>query len=172
MLSKLVLLDAGAPYPWLDPQDQPAWLTTAISRLGTPVSSYKEYISRLKMLPFLGEHWNQYFDIYYKHDIRINNDGSVVARAYREGVLEEGTHFREALPEEQWAHVTVPTLLLRAGTGLFSQDDVLIPEAWVPQVLKGIRDCSYVNFPALNHYTIALGVDPGPAEAIRTFINS
>lgn len=171
ILSKLVLIDAGAPYPWLDPQDQPAWLTTSINRLGTPIRSFGEYIRRLQALPALGEHWNQYFDLYFKHDVRINNDNSVIAKAYREGILEEGTHFREALPEEQWAYVTVPTLLLRAGSGIFSDNDVLIPEEWVPLVLKGIRDCRYVNFPTLNHYTILFGVEPGPAQEIRAFID-
>ncbi len=31
-------------------------------------------------------------------------------------------------PDEQWAHVTVPTLLLRAGQGLLSDNDQLLSE--------------------------------------------
>src|SRR5947199_8097218 len=53
-LSKLILIDAGAPVPWKTIEEQPAWLTAAINRLGTPVASYEEYIQRLKAAPFLG----------------------------------------------------------------------------------------------------------------------
>ena len=41
-LSKLVLIDAGAPLPWSTPEEQPAWLTTSISRLGSSVPSFED----------------------------------------------------------------------------------------------------------------------------------
>ncbi len=170
-LSKLVLIDAGGPLPWKTPEEQPAWLTLSISRLGTPVPSFEEYIRRLKLAPFLGPYWNQYNDIYFEHDVRRQSDGSVVSKCYREGVLEEGSRYAEARPEEQWAHVQVPTLLLRAGQGLFSDNDqVLSPES-TEAILRAIKDCRYVNFPTLNHYTIIFGVESGPAEEIRKFIH-
>jgi pimeloyl-ACP methyl ester carboxylesterase len=170
-LSKLVLLDAGAPLPWKTPEKQPAWLTAAISRLGTPVSSYKEYIERLKMAPFMGPYWNEYFDIYFQHDVFRQNDGSVAAKAYRAGVLEEGLRSQEAAPQEQWAHVQVPTLLLRAGQGLFSDNDQLLSEEAAEAIRVGIAQCRYVNFPTLNHYTILFLAAQGPAQEIRNFID-
>jgi pimeloyl-ACP methyl ester carboxylesterase len=170
-LSKLVLIDAGGPLPWKTPEEQPAWLTLSISRLGTPVPSFEEYIRRLKLAPFLGPYWNQYNDIYFEHDVRRQRDGSVVSKCYREGVLEEGSRYAEARPEEQWAHVEVPTLLLRAGQGLFSDNDQLLPPESTEAILRSIKDCRYVNFPTLNHYTIIFGVESGPAEEIRKFID-
>src|SRR5436309_7248213 len=112
-LSKLMLVDAGAPLLWKTPEEQPAWLTASISRLGTPVPSFEEYIQRLKLAPFLGPYWNGYVELYFEHDVLRNSDGSVISKSYREGVLEEGQHYDEARPEEQWARVQVPTLLLR-----------------------------------------------------------
>lgn len=35
-VSKLILIDAGAPLPWKKPEEQPAWLRASIARLGTP----------------------------------------------------------------------------------------------------------------------------------------
>jgi pimeloyl-ACP methyl ester carboxylesterase len=87
-LSKLVLVDAGAPLPWKTPAEQPLWLTTAISRLGVPVASYDEYIARLKAAPFLGPYWNEYVDLYFKHDVYPNSDGTVASKAYREAIIE------------------------------------------------------------------------------------
>ncbi len=170
-IRKLVLIDAGLPLPWNTPEEQPAWLTTAINRLGTPVASFAEYIARLKQAPFLGPYWNQYVDLYYEHDVYHSSDGSVSAKCLRSAAIEEGLHYDEAHPEQQWANVQVPTLLLRAGQGLFFEHDQLVPEEYVEVALREFRDCRYVNFPTLNHYTILFGVEQGPALEIQTFID-
>lgn len=169
-LSKLVLLDAGTPLPWSTQADQPAWLTAAINRLGTKVPSFEEYIGRLKAAPFLGPYWNEYMDIYYDHDVLREQDGSVLSKCYKAGVLEEAEHFDEAKPEQQWTHVNVPTLLLRAGQGLFFENDQLIPEASAEEAQRSIPNCRYANFPALNHYTIVFLASQGPLQHIRDFI--
>ncbi len=169
-LSKLILLDAGTPLPWNTPAEQPAWLTTAIDRLGTTVPSFQEYIRRLKTAPFLGPYWNKYMDIYYKYDVLHENDGSVMSKCYKAGILEEAEHFDEGRPEQQWVHITVPTLLLRAGQGLFTENDQLVPEPAVVEVQQSIRDCHYVNFPELNHYTIVFLAEQGPLQHIGAFL--
>ncbi len=169
-LSKLVLLDAGTPLPWNTPAEQPAWLTAAIDRLGTTVPSFQEYIRRLKAAPFLGPYWNEYMDLYYKHDVLHENDGSVISKCYKAGVLEEAEHFNEAKPEQQWQHVRVPTLLLRAGQGLFTKNDQLVPERAAEEAQRSIQDCQYANFPDLNHYTIVFLAKQGPLQHIHEFL--
>ncbi|MDQ6643731.1 MAG: alpha/beta hydrolase [Chloroflexota bacterium] len=170
-LSKLVLVDAGAPLPWSTPEEQPAWLTASINRLGTAVPSFEEYTQRLKLAPFLGPYWNEYFDLYFEHDVRRNSDGSVASKCYREGIFEESQRYNEARPEEQWANVQVPTLLLRAGQGMFFANDQLLPVEAAVAAQREIENCRYVNFPTLNHYTILFGVESEPAEEIRSFID-
>lgn len=170
-VSKLVLIDAGAPLPWSRPQDQPAWLTAAFNRLGTTVPSADEYIARLKAAPFIGPYWNDYFALAYQHDLRVNADGSVVAKAYREAPLEDGRRYDEGRPEDQWAMVQAPTLLMRAGEGLFSDTDQLMTEAGAQAARRAINNCTFVNYPALNHYTIIFNVEPGPVADIRVFID-
>jgi pimeloyl-ACP methyl ester carboxylesterase len=168
-LSKLVLIDGGAPLPWQGVGNQPAWLTASISRLGIPVPSFKEYTNRLKLAPFLSP-WNEYFDLYFRHDVVFNSDGSVMSKCYRQGVDEEQRRFEEAQPAQQWAKVIVPTLLLRAGKGLFADDDQLLPEAFAAQMRQSIKQCSYINYPGLNHYTIVFDAEHGPAQDIRAFL--
>jgi pimeloyl-ACP methyl ester carboxylesterase len=170
-LSKLVLIDAGAPLPWQTPEEQPAWLNAAINRLGQPISSYEEYIALLKQAPHLGPYWNVYTDIYFSHDVQRHPDGSVTARAARAAILEEGRNFPAAHPEQQWSRVQVPTLLLRAGQGLFLDNDQLLSEEAAAAIRQGIARCRYVNYPKLNHYTILFGVEDGPAQEIRNFID-
>jgi pimeloyl-ACP methyl ester carboxylesterase len=170
-LSKLVLIDAGAALPWKSIGEQPAWLTASFNRLGTPVPSFEEYTQRLKVAPFMGPYWNDYFDAYFEHDVRRNDDGSVASKGYREGILEDAVHLFENRPEEQWEHVTVPTLLLRAGQGLFAEDDQLLPVEAAEAIRQGIKNCRFVDYPALNHYTIVFGVDRGPAQEIRKFVD-
>jgi pimeloyl-ACP methyl ester carboxylesterase len=170
-LSKLILIDAGAPFDWKTPEEQPAWLTAAINRLGTPTPSFEEYKNRLKATPFLGPYWNNYIDLYFEHDVRHQSDGSVIAKAYREGILEDHKYnFYEYKPEELWQNVTVPTLLLRAGQGLFTENDQLLSAESAAAIQRGIKNCCYVNFPKLNHYTIAFGIESGPAMEIHNFI--
>jgi len=170
-LSKLVLVDAGAPLPWNTPEEQPAWLTASISRLGTSIPSFEEYTQRLKLIPFLGPYWNEYVDTYFEHDVQRSSDGSVTSKCYRKGILEEGQRYPEAQPEKQWANVQVPTLLLRAGQGMFSDNDQLLPETSAEAARQAIKDCRFVNFPNLNHYTILFDVEPGPVQKIRAFID-
>ncbi len=171
-LSKLVLIDAGAPLPWKGYDDQPAWLKASISRIGTPFPSFDAFIERMKAAPFLAPHWNEYMDLYYQHDVlKKNHDGSVATKTYREAVVEEARRAYEGRPEDQWQSVRVPTLLLRAGQGLTSDNDQLLTEDDVQAVQQGIQNIRYVNFPTLNHYTIIFGVEPGPAQEILTFVD-
>jgi pimeloyl-ACP methyl ester carboxylesterase len=171
-LSKLILIDAGASVAWKTIEEQPAWLTASINRLGTPVASFEEYMQRLKAAPFLGPYWNPYFDLYFEHDIYTKSGGTVVSKAFREGIIEDNKYnFYEYKPEEQWKDVTVPTLLLRAGKGLFTVNDQLLSEEAAAAIQHSIKNCRYVNFPNLNHYTIAFGTEDGPAREIRNFID-
>lgn len=169
-LSKLILIDAGAPFDWKTVDEQPAWLTSAIDRLGTQTPSFEEYKQNLKAAPFLGPYWNSYFDIYFKHGIRIQNDGSVVSKASREVIFEENKLNIENKPATQWKEVTVPTLLLRAGQGLFTENDQLLSIEAAEAIEHGINNCLYVNFPGLNHYTILFGTEDGPVKVVRRFI--
>jgi len=169
-LSKLVLVDAGAPLAWKTPDEQPAWLTASVARVGIPVSSFEEYKARLQAAPFLGSYWNEYFDIYLEHDVSRNSDGSVVSKASRTAIYEESINFAQALPEQQWANVQVPTLLLRAGQALFFDNDQLLSEEAAKAICQGITGCHSVNFPTLNHYTIIFGTESGPAQEIQRFL--
>jgi pimeloyl-ACP methyl ester carboxylesterase len=171
-ISKLVLIDAGASAPWEKIEEQPAWLTASINRLGTPVSSFEEYKQRLKAAPFLGPYWNPYIDLYVEHDVFRRSDGSVVSKAYREGIIKDGKYnLFEHKHEEQWKDVSVPTLLIRASQGMFSDNDQLLPEESAAAIQRGIKNCCYVDFPKLNHYTIIFGTEVGPAREIRNFID-
>ncbi len=171
-LSKLVLIDAGAPLPWNTLEEQPPWLTASIARLGIPIASFDEFTQRLKIAPFLGPYWNDYIESYFEHDVYRHSDGSVVSKGSREAVLEEQRNLEQFNFEEQWARVRVPTLLMRAGLGMFTEDDQLLPEASATAIQRGIKDCVYVNFPKLNHYTIVFGVSGGPVREIRQFVDS
>jgi len=170
-LSKLVLLDGGGHLPWRTLEDQPAWLAASIGRLGTPVASFEEYTQRLKAAPFLGPYWNEYLDAYFAHDVFYQRDGSVISKTYPVSAQEDLRYLvYEYNPELLWPHVQVPTLFLRAAQGLFSSDDQLVPQAEAEKIRQSIKDCQYVNYPELNHYTIAFLARNGPAQAVRDFV--
>jgi pimeloyl-ACP methyl ester carboxylesterase len=170
-LSKLVLIDGGGQLFWNTIEEQPLWLTASISRLGTPVASYEEYIQRLKMAPFLGPSWNEYLDIYFEHDVYHQHNGSVISKCYPAGVHEDQMSFHDEYnPETLWPHVQSPTLLLRAGKEILVSNDQLLTEAGAQAVRHAIRHCQYVNYPELNHYTIGFLAKNGPAQAIRDFV--
>lgn len=170
-LSKLILLDAGGQLSWDSIETQPLWLTASISRLGTSVASYEEYIQRLKLAPFLGPYWNEYLDIYFEHDVYRQHDGSVISKCYPAAVHEDQQGFHgEYKPETLWPHVTVPTLLLRAGKEILAPGDQLLTEASAEAVRRAIKQCQYVNYPELNHYTIVFLAQEGPVQTVRDFV--
>jgi pimeloyl-ACP methyl ester carboxylesterase len=170
-LSKLVLLDGGAPIPGQTLEELPEWLLASINRVGTATPSYRQYIEDLQAIPFLGSHWNEYIELSLRNDIRPEHDGSIVAKAYREGIIEEGQHIHEIRLDQLWARITVPTLLLRAGQGLFSATDQMLSEDAAQAMQEHIPDCQYINFPELNHYTLIFGVVPGPIQEIQQFLD-
>jgi hypothetical protein len=142
-----------------------------MGRLGMPVLSFEEYMQRLKAAPFLGPYWNKYLDTYFEHDVIHRDDGSVVAKTYRDGAFEDLEDEEERKVEPLWARVQVPTLLLRAGQPILSDDDQLLPEAAAAAIQRAIKDCRYVNFSTLNHYTIIFGVEDGPVKEMRRFVD-
>jgi pimeloyl-ACP methyl ester carboxylesterase len=170
-LSKLILIDAGGRLPWNSIEEQPLWLTASISRLGTPVASYDEFIQRLKLAPFIGPYWDEYLDIYFEHDVYRQHDGSVISKCSPAAVHEDQTDFHAYYkPEAFWPRVTVPTLLLRAGKEVLSPNDQVLTEAGAEEVRHAIRDCQYINYPHLNHYTIVFLAKNGPAQGVRDFV--
>ncbi len=169
-LSKLVLIDGGGYLPWRTIEEQPAWLTASIGRLGTPVPSFEEYIQRLKMAPFLGPYWNEYTDIYFAHDVFHQPDGSVISKGDPAGVREDQVGIQDWQPHALFPEIQVPTLLIRAGQGLFTSNDQLLPESEVAVMQQSIKDMRYVNFPSLNHYTVVFGLDPDVARVIDAFV--
>lgn len=169
-LSKLVLIDGGGYLPWRTIDQQPAWLTTSIGRLGTPVPSFEEYKQRLKAAPFLGPYWNEYMDIYFEHDVFTQPDGSVISKGYPAGVREDQSEVERWLPHTLFPKIQVPTLLIRAGRELFTPNDQLLPESEVEVMRQSIKDIRYVYFPHLSHYTIVFHGKGGVARAIDTFV--
>lgn len=170
-LRKLILIDGGGHLPWRTLEEQPAWLTASIGRLGTPVSSFDEYIQRLKLAPFLGPYWNEYVDIYFAHDVFHQHNGSVISKGYPAGVHEDQMGIYEYKPEMLWSRVKAPTLLLRAGQGLFTSNDQLLTEAVAEEMLANIKGCQFANYPELNHYTIVFQAKDGPAQTIQNFVS-
>jgi|SRR5579864_9294704 len=169
-LSKLVLLDGGGYLPWQTTAEQFAWLTASIGRLGTPVVSFQAYVERLKVAPFLGPYWNEYTDIYFTHDVFYQHDGSVISKGYVGAAREDLAYLDQWRPGELFGRIQVPTLLVRAGQELLAPNDQLLPEAEVQRMQRTIKDCEYVNFPALNHYTIGFGVDPEVSRVVENFV--
>ena len=170
-LSKLILGDGGAPLPWTSVEEEPAWLASAVKRLGVAVPSLAEYLQRQKAAPFLGPYWNEYIESYFQHDVCQQSDGSVISRCYREGVLEEERNMLLVNFAKQWARVAVPTLILRAGQGLFFADDQLLTASLAAELHQSIKGSQFVNFPNLNHYTLLFGIERGPVEALRAFVD-
>jgi pimeloyl-ACP methyl ester carboxylesterase len=170
-LSKLVLVDAGAPFSWKTPEEQPAWLTNAFGRLGRSIPSYEEYAKNWKTTPYLGNYWNEYIDLYIEHDIYTQDDGSVICKVSFSALLEEATHAHEVKPDKDWPLVQVPTLLLRAGKKLVVDNDQLLTEEAAQAIQQGIASCQYLNYPELNHYTIVISDGREPACAIGRFID-
>ena len=169
-LSKLVLIDGGGYPPWRTIAEQPAWLTTSIGRLGIPVASFEEYKQRSKAAPFLGPYWNEYMDIYFEHDVFTQHDGSVISKGYPASVHEDQREIEKWQPHTLFPQIQLPTLLVRAGQGLVTPNDQLLPESEVEIMRQSIRDIHYVNYPDLNHYTIVFLGKGDVARAINEFV--
>ena len=165
---KIILMDGGAQLT----QDQWDKVTLAIKpsldRLGQVFPSFEAYVANMKLAPFL-QPWSQALEDYFRYESEAV-EGGVRSRINPAHILEEAQNIQQEEPEQYYSKVTCPVLILRATDGIFSNDDLVLPESAVDRMVSDIPEALRVDIKGTNHFSILLQPNELRDQAIREFL--
>lgn len=152
-VSKLVIIDAaGEMHPKVRELIKPS-----LDRLGQALPSWEAYLGAMKQMPFYDGWWDPAIESFYRADVEIREDGTVMARSKPEAILEAV----DGALGEDWAthlaNIKQPMLLLNAlgPFGLAGAPPVL-PKEQAMATVNAVANGRYVEIPG-NHMTMIFG---------------
>ena len=165
---KLILMDGGGQLT----QDQWDKFTLAIKpsldRLGQVFPSFEAYVANMKLAPFL-QPWSQALEDYFQYESEAV-EGGVRSRINPANIQEEIQNIQQEVPSEYFSKVTCPVLILRATDGIFSKDDLVLPESAVDRMVSEIPEALRVDIKGTNHFSILFQSNEMRDQAIREFL--
>lgn len=164
----LVMMDAGAKLSLEDWAKVSSAIKPSLDRLEQSFSSFEAYIENLKMAPFL-QPWNEAIENYFRYESE-EVDGKLRSRINPTHINEETENLLSLDTGPWYPKVRCPVLVLRAGKGVFSDDDLLIPEYTLPRLQEDLPRSKLVNLDQVNHYSIIMQPDEDRDRAILEFL--
>ena len=165
---KIILMDGGGQLT----QDQWDKFTLAIKpsldRLGQVFPSFEAYVANMKLAPFL-QPWSQALEDYFQYESEAV-EGGVRSRINPANIQEEVQNIQQEVPSEYFSKVTCPVLILRATDGIFSKDDLVLPESAVDRMVSEIPEALRVDIKGTNHFSILFQPNEMRDQAIREFL--
>jgi len=161
----VVLLDGGA-----DPQaDTLRAMYASIQRLEQRYRSVEAYLAAMQALPFFRP-WSAALEQYFRADAETLADGSLRSRASAAGITRDlDQHFFYSMCLHYPA-LRCPALWLRPGEGLAGARGHVFTEAEAQAICANIPNCTRVDVPGANHYTMLMADEPPVTAPIRDFL--
>ncbi len=140
----------------------------SLDRLGQVFPSYDRYVALLKKLQFF-QPWSDTLDAYFRYDIQEVELG-VCSRIQKEHIVEEIENLTKFNIEKYYAKVLCPVLILKAGQGIITDDDCLLPEYAVEKILDYIPHAKIEDLSGKDHYSIIFQPDVKRDRSILKFL--
>ena len=142
----------------------------ALDRLGKIYPSTEAYIENMKSAPYIHP-WSVAIENYYRYELKETTDGGVMTNIDPNHIQEESVNVRKVDVEALYPRIESKVLILRATRGLFSQDDLLLPEAAIANMLETIPRSTRFDVEGANHYGIVFQSHEGRDRAIIDFLD-
>ncbi len=167
-VERVVLIDGGGVLS----EDQRNKVVEAIkpslSRLGKvfpSLGSYREYLQKSPLF----EQWSAAMDVFFRHEIE-EVEGGLRSRVLASAMEEELLNLGEFDIAGLYGQVRCPVLIVRAGKGMLSDDDILLPEDVLERMLRELPNARSLDVEEANHYTVMFQNNEVRDRAIRTFL--
>jgi len=122
----------------------------------------------MKLAPFL-QPWSQALEDYFQYESEAVA-GGVRSRINPANIQEEVQNIQQEVPSEYFPKVTCPVLILRATVGIFSKDDLVLPESAVDRMVSEIPEALRVDIQGTNHFSILFQSNEMRDQAVREFL--
>ena len=167
-IDRLILVDGGGD---LSPEQMDkvfAGIKPALDRLGKTFPSAEDYLNKMKAAPYIHP-WTPATETYYRYEIEEVAEG-VRTNINPAHILEEAANIRKLDCAPLYPQLKCKVLILRAPNGLFSSDDLLLPEEVIKKMIREIPDVRRFDVAGTNHYGIVFQPHKDRDKAIRDFL--
>ncbi len=165
---RLILVDGGGD---LSPEQFDKVFTgikPALDRLGQIFPTAEDYLNKMKAAPYIHP-WTPAIETYYRYEIQ-EVEGGVRTNIDPAHIQEEAANIRKVNCAPYYPRLKCKVLILRAPNGLFSTDDLLLPEDVIEKMIREIPDVRRFDVSGINHYGIVFQPHAARDQAIREFL--
>jgi len=167
-VDRLILVDGGGDLSKEQMDKVFAGIKPALDRLGRVFPSADEYLSKMKEAPYMHP-WSAAIEAYYQYEIE-EVEGGVKPNIDPAHIQEEAANIRKLDCAPFYPELKCKVLILRAPNGLFSLDDLLLPQDVIDKMMQEIPDVRRFDVEGTNHYGIVMQPHEARDRAIRKFI--
>jgi pimeloyl-ACP methyl ester carboxylesterase len=169
-VDNLILVDGGGDLSQQQFLNVFEAIKPSLDRLGRVFPSAEDYLNKMKAAPYIHP-WSKAIETYYRYELEAVESG-VRTNIDPAHIQEEATNIREVRCAAFYPRIRSRVLILRAPNGLFSQEDLLLPEDIVEKMIRSIPDANRFDVTGVNHYGIVFQPHAGRDRAIREFLNT
>jgi len=167
-VDRIILVDGGGDLSEEQMNNVFEGIRPSLERLGVVYPSADEYLAKMKQAPYI-QPWSPVWETYYRYEI-MDVEGGISANIDPLHIQEEALNVRQLKTAELYPRVSANLLILRATDGLFTPDDILLPEDALEKMLREIPAARHVDVTGTNHYTIVFQPNEKRDQAIFTFL--
>jgi pimeloyl-ACP methyl ester carboxylesterase len=167
-VDRLILVDGGGD---LSPEQLDkvfVGIKPALDRLGQTFPSAQDYLNKMKAAPYIHP-WSPATETYYRYELQ-EVAGGVRTNIDPAHIQEEAANIRKVNCAPYYPQLKCKVLILRAPNGLFSKDDLLLPEEVIEKMTREIPDVRRFDVLGTNHYGIVFQPHAARDQAIRDFL--
>jgi pimeloyl-ACP methyl ester carboxylesterase len=165
---RLILVDGGGDLSQEQMDKVFAGIKPALDRLGKIFPSAEDYLNKMKEAPYIYP-WSPAIETYYRYEIE-EAAGGVRTNINPAHIQEEAANIRKLDCAPFYPQLKCKVLILRAPNGLFSLDDLLLPEEVINKMTNEIPDVRRFDVEGTNHYGIVMQPHGARDEVIREFL--
>ena len=167
-VERLILVDGGGDLSEEQMERVFVGIKPALDRLGQVLPSTEAYLEKMKAAPYI-QPWSAVTEAYYRYEIE-EVAGGVRTNINPAHIVEEATNIRKLDCAPFYPQLKCKVLILRAPNGLFSSDDLLLPEEVIKKMIREIPDVRRFDVAGTNHYGIVFQPHKDRDKAIRDFL--
>lgn len=169
-VERIILLDGGGELSETQRAKVFLGIKPSLDRLGRVFPDRESFRSSLQQIPFFRP-WNEFHDRYSQYDFE-EVEGGLCSRVKAEHIREEMLNLRSILPSRFYPLIRGPVLILRALSGMMTEDDLVLPEEVVDRMVREIPRVRRVDLEGTNHYSILFQPNSTRDRVILQFLDS
>lgn len=148
----LILLDGGGQLSRKQWDHIEMMIQPSLERLGQIFPSFDAYIENLKKAPVF-QPWSSVMDTYFQYEIE-EVEGGIRSRIDPDRIQKEVAQVRQIQALPLFSQIECSVLILRSTIGIFSRDDLVLPESAAQKMLETISTARRVDVVGANHFSI------------------